>query len=131
VKRGLLLLVALVSTAVLVSAFAGRSSGHAGLKSGVYTFDEAVKAGIEPSLQQQLEESGLPLCPPPNVGTGGYKSPKALRKAIAKAPVGPTCMADPRGTTISVCRLGDPGCIPSGLGLVRLTPPSVIPSPPP
>jgi hypothetical protein len=64
----------------------------------VYNFEQAVAAGVEPSLQGQLKESRLPLCPPPSKGTGGYRSAKALERAIKKAPEAATCMADPRGT---------------------------------
>lgn len=35
--------------------------------------------------------SRLPLCPPPNTQTGGYRSAAALNRAVAKAPAGPTC----------------------------------------
>jgi hypothetical protein len=103
-RVSLLVLVALASAAVLLSASpvqSGRRDDGGGWHT--YTFDEAVKAGIVPSLDEQLKESGLPLCPPPNVGTGGYKDPTALREAIAKAPEEPTCMADPRQATFSSC----------------------------
>ena len=63
-----------------------------------YNFKQAVAAGAEPSLQAQEMQSGLPLCPPPSKGSGGYRSAKALERAIKKAPEAPTCMADPRGT---------------------------------
>ncbi len=74
---------------------------------GVYTFDQAVKAGLVPSLATQEQISGLPLCKPG--GTGGYKSAAALKAAAAKAPEAPTCMADPRLATYSVGGPAPPG----------------------
>ncbi len=67
---------------------------------GVYTFAQAVKAGIVPSLEEQLKESGLPLCG--TKGPTGAKARAALKKVIVRND-GDTCMADPRQTTISIC----------------------------
>ena len=89
-----------------------------------YTFNQAVAAGVEPSLKRQLKQSGLPLCPPPNKGTGGYRSAKALERAIKKAPEAPTCMADPRGTvtvTGSVQSFYAMNAVPVSGSLLRYT----------
>ena len=63
-----------------------------------YTFAQAVKAGVESSLKEQEQESGLPLCgtKPPTSG----KAREAYEKTVARND-GDTCMADPRGTTTS------------------------------
>jgi hypothetical protein len=117
VKRHSLLVVATAAViAVLLSASAGQSSRKDGTAPapGVYTYDQAVAAGITLSLRQALDLSGLPLCPPPSEGTGGYPTGKALRDAIAHSPEAPTCMADPRLATFSVC---NENCIHSG-GLI-------------
>jgi hypothetical protein len=107
-RHSLLVVVTAAVIAVLLSASAGQSSrkDRTAPAPGVYTFDQAVAAGIVPSLQEQLKESGLPLCPPPSEGTGGYSSPQALQAAEAAAPEAPTCMADPRQATFSVGSVG-------------------------
>jgi hypothetical protein len=116
VKRHLSSRVALVLAGVVVVAVTaggllwaldqGGGSGRSSVESTapyrvhngihVYTFKQAVSAGVSPSLQSQLLESGLPLC-----GTQGPTSAKAraaLKKVIARND-GDTCMADPRETT--------------------------------
>jgi hypothetical protein len=117
VKRiSLLLLPAIAVAALAVLLFA--SPGQSGPRNTgqnearVYTFEQAVAAGIVPSLQDQLAESGLLLCPPNSAGTGGYSSGEALKAAEAKAPEAPTCMADPRQATFSVGGPAQPG-VPS------------------
>jgi hypothetical protein len=66
------------------------SPGH------TYTFDQAVKAGITPSLEEAERESGLPLC--------GTKPParRAAYEQAVKRNDGDTCMADPRKASFSV-----------------------------
>ena len=87
---------AIVLGVAVSDAFAGE---HAAQGRRTYTFDEAVAAGLVPSLQQQ-QSSGLPVCDPG--GTGGYVSPEALKAAVESAPEQPTCMADPRPATYGV-----------------------------
>jgi hypothetical protein len=68
----------------------------------VYTFAQAVRAGVTPSLAEQERESGLPLC--------GTKPPKsaAARAAYGRTVRrndGDTCMADPRRAIFGVADL--------------------------
>lgn len=64
-----------------------------------YTFAQAVKAGVTPSLKEEEQESGLPLCgtKPPATGEA-----HAAYERTVKRNDGDTCMADPRGATFGV-----------------------------
>jgi hypothetical protein len=64
-----------------------------------YTFAQAVKAGVVPSLKDEEKESGLPLC-----GTKPPASGKARAAYLrtVKRNDGDTCMADPREATFGV-----------------------------
>jgi hypothetical protein len=66
------------------------------IQSHTYTFAQAVKAGVTPSLKEQEQESGLPLCgtKPPTSGKA-----RAAYERTVKRNDGDTCMADPREAT--------------------------------
>jgi|SRR5262245_12335570 len=86
-------LIMLVALAIVGVASASRSTDSPTTEG--LTFDQAVAAGIVPSLEDSLKQSGLPRCTDgdkPNV----YKSWQDLLRAEQPAPEGPQCMADPR-----------------------------------
>jgi hypothetical protein len=94
-RYGLLILVVVIASLTAMGARAQVTLPT------VMNFDQAVAAGLVPSLADEQRISDLPLCPADS-GSGGYTSAAALRAAVAAAPDAPSCMADPRETTFSV-----------------------------
>ncbi len=85
-----------------------------------YTFAQAVKAGVTPSLAEQERESGLPLCgtKPPTSGAA-----RAAYERTVKRNDGDTCMADPRRSTFGVAGVVRSffalNAVPNGAGTAR------------
>jgi hypothetical protein len=69
------------------------------IQAHTYTFAEAVKVGVTPSVKEAEQESGLPLCgtKPPSSGKAGAAYERAVKRND-----GDTCMADPRGATFGI-----------------------------
>jgi len=69
-----------------------------------YTFNQAVKAGVTPSLKEERQESGLPVCgtKPPASGRA-----RAAYERAVKRNDGDTCMADPRQATYVTVGTGE------------------------